>query len=463
MRIIRRSGIILIAIGLLVACQKKEGKTISKTVTIYGSIVNYEQDTLFLEDLTANTMLLKDVKHKIPLNANKEFSYTFEIDKPRYFQSGRCFFYFSPGDSLQLGIDTKTRATTQISGKGSEANLYLRDLPYPKGGSFFGDLRQQKIEVKTKEEMVSAFKPILEKRMDDLATLQNVSEEFRELEKARLQFEYVNTLQSSAYLYIYDVMDKKITEKEFRAKTQKANDYLLPNVTEVLSKIDYNKGEYIQLEVFQGILSNLNDDTFTTDNGFTTLSANLKEYQNARTLKQAFSNQGYTKEFTDFYDKEIVNIKNPDYLSSLDALVKEYETLKTGQPATDVTFVDLEGNNVKLSDYKGKVVVIDLWATWCGPCMDEKPSFEALVEKYKDNDNIALLSVSIDTKKVWDKYFTKETAVATELQINRSDLSAYQIVSIPRLFVIDKNQNIVDVFAPAPSTGKLEEMFKAYL
>lgn len=81
-----------------------------------------------------------------------------------------------------------------------------------------------------------------------------------------------------------------------------------------------------------------------------------------------------------------------------------------------------------MSTFHGKVVVIDLWATWCGPCMVEKPYYEALVEKYKDNDNIVLLAVSIDTHKVWTNYFTKEKEKGIQLHINRSDLALIKFI-----------------------------------
>ncbi|MCK0131245.1 hypothetical protein MWU59_06965 [Flavobacteriaceae bacterium F08102] len=90
--------------------------------------------------------------------------------------------------------------------------------------------------------------------------------------------------------------------------------------------------------------------------------------------------------------------------------------------------------------------------------MKEKPAYEILVKKYADNENIAMLSVSIDTKKVWQNYYTKETPIGLQLQIDKSELAAYQVVSIPRIFVFDKEQKIVDVFAPRPSSGELEEL-----
>ncbi|WP_298287330.1 two-component regulator propeller domain-containing protein [uncultured Lutibacter sp.] len=78
-------------------------------------------------------------------------------------------------------------------------------------------------------------------------------------------------------------------------------------------------------------------------------------------------------------------------------------------------------------------------------------------------DNVEFISLSIDTEKAWKKYFEKNEVKGKQLQIYRNELSDYMVVSIPRFFVIDKDQKIVDVFAPWPSSGKLEEMINNIL
>ena len=61
-----------------------------------------------------------------------------------------------------------------------------------------------------------------------------------------------------------------------------------------------------------------------------------------------------------------------------------------GQAAPDFTLKDLNGNRVSLSDFKGKVVVLNFWATWCGPCRVEIPHIDALYQKYKDQGLVVL-------------------------------------------------------------------------
>jgi peroxiredoxin len=69
--------------------------------------------------------------------------------------------------------------------------------------------------------------------------------------------------------------------------------------------------------------------------------------------------------------------------------------LQEGIPAPDFSFPDLNGKKVGLSDYKGKVVLVNIWATWCPPCRDEMPSMQKLYERFK-GEGFELLAVSID-------------------------------------------------------------------
>ena len=106
----------------------------------------------------------------------------------------------------------------------------------------------------------------------------------------------------------------------------------------------------------------------------------------------------------------------------------------------DFTFKDLDGKNVALSSYKGKVVLLNFWATWCGPCKAEIPGFVELQDKYKDD--LAIIGFSVDDTA------DKARAFATQYKINypillgegREDLQeAYgPIWGIPASFIISK-------------------------
>ncbi|WP_341214895.1 TlpA disulfide reductase family protein [uncultured Wocania sp.] len=455
-----KKTIYLLALVIFSICCKEAPVKENKKVILKGAITNYEQDTLYMKNVSSQFLFFKEIIHPIVLSENKYFNYTFELEKPTYFQIGRTFLYLSPGDSLITDLDTRDRAFASFKGIGAEANNYLRNLPYPKAGSFWGgnDIASK---IETYQEMPSAFKNFLDNRMEELDSLSHVSEDFKDLEKARIKFDYVNSLQNLYYLYYKKLGKGEMTNEDFFAKTKEANNYFIPYIKPYLS--DFNNTNYLQLEVFQSILYSLKDEEFRRNHELPELDNNLQDYLITADLVNGLRFKGYSNELGDKLKAGVQKVANPDYATVLKELEKEYALITKGNPASDLTFTKLDGSSVKLSDYKGKVIVLDLWATWCGPCMQEKPFFEALEKTYQGNDNVELISLSIDTENVWRDYFKKNEAVGNQLQINRSQLTNYKVAGIPRFFVIDKSFNIVDVFAPLPSSGDLEKLINQYL
>lgn len=445
----------LFVLAALVCSCKNEEPRPNKTVVLSGSITNYDQDTLFMENVSSEYMLFQEEIRKLPLTGRTDFEYQFELDKPAYFRIGRTFLYLSPGDSLVADLNTRDRTLGTFSGKGAEANNYLTNVPYPKGGSFWGD-RDVSSKIKDYTDMPGAFKKSMKIRMDELAGLTTVSEHFRHLEKARTKFDYANSLGATFYLYYRKVREGEMTEKEMNQKMGEADKYLIPFKKGYLD--DFNNREYLQLEVFQSLLYDVKDDNFRKSHHLPELDQSLKEYVLTNEIVRAVQFDGYSSEVGQQIKDGIERVTNPDYKAVLENLEAEYEPILKGKPASDLTFTKLDSSTVKLSDYEGKVLVLDLWATWCGPCMKEKPYFEALEKKYQSDEHIAFISLSIDKEKIWRQYFDNNEAVGTQLQINRSELSAYKVEGIPRFFVIDKGLNIVDVFAPLPSSGDLEKV-----
>lgn len=114
--------------------------------------------------------------------------------------------------------------------------------------------------------------------------------------------------------------------------------------------------------------------------------------------------------------------------------------LAVGQKAPEIVSIDLKGNEVKLSDYAGKVVVLDLWATWCGPCIEMIPHQTEMVQNFK-NKPFELVSVSIDEKiETVDKFHAKRPMPWTQW-FNGAEggiLSQWNISRYPTIIIIDK-------------------------
>ncbi len=114
---------------------------------------------------------------------------------------------------------------------------------------------------------------------------------------------------------------------------------------------------------------------------------------------------------------------------------------KVGERAADFTLPDLDGKTVKLSSLKGTVVVLDFWASWCGPCKKELPALDALAKRYRDAGKaVVVLALNIDRERANAEKFLA-TAKIDDLRVlldpQGKTASAYDLPTMPSSFVID--------------------------
>lgn len=118
--------------------------------------------------------------------------------------------------------------------------------------------------------------------------------------------------------------------------------------------------------------------------------------------------------------------------------------LKPGTQAPAFSLKDSEGNTVKLSDFKGKVVLLDFWATWCPPCRASMPAVQRVHEKFKDKD-VVVIGLAAQLGRPGDPTKFKKDNGYTYLGLLNADSIArtYRAQAIPTFYVIDKQGNIV--------------------
>ena len=145
----------------------------------------------------------------------------------------------------------------------------------------------------------------------------------------------------------------------------------------------------------------------------------------------------------------------------VDALAS-WNYLRSGNPAQDFAGVTLEGDTVRLTDFKGKYIYVDVWATWCRPCLAEIPALTRIEEEMKDN-NIVFISASVDRDKdAWDKMLTSQEMHGVQIYVGNSEILSgfYKISSIPRFMLFDREGNILEVSADRPSVGVDKKLLK---
>src|SRR4030042_420699 len=120
--------------------------------------------------------------------------------------------------------------------------------------------------------------------------------------------------------------------------------------------------------------------------------------------------------------------------------------LQPGLPAPDFVFPGLDGKMVSLAEYKGKVVFLNIWATWCPPCREEMPSMESLYQRLKGRD-FEMLAVSIDREgeKGVEPFAAKYgLTFPVLLDPDSKTKRLYGLTGIPESFMIDKNGVVID-------------------
>ncbi|HZS12721.1 MAG TPA: TlpA disulfide reductase family protein [Nitrospirales bacterium] len=119
----------------------------------------------------------------------------------------------------------------------------------------------------------------------------------------------------------------------------------------------------------------------------------------------------------------------------------KYEPLTVGKEAPDFKLPNLEDASVRLSDYRGKVVFLNFWATWCKPCKEEMPSMEVLYKNF-EKDGLVILAVSIDrvTTKKDIPPFVKSMNLSFPVLVDswgQTD-KRYKLMGVPETYIIDR-------------------------
>ncbi len=108
----------------------------------------------------------------------------------------------------------------------------------------------------------------------------------------------------------------------------------------------------------------------------------------------------------------------------------------------DFTLPSIDGGEYKLSDFKGQVVIIDFWATWCPPCRNSIPAFIALYEKYHEQ-GFTILGVSLDNDEGALRQYSAQMKIPYPVLIGNNDIAkAYQVSGIPKTLFLDKKGEV---------------------
>ncbi|MDO4228443.1 MAG: TlpA disulfide reductase family protein [Capnocytophaga sp.] len=437
----------LVAIGF-VACEKRPDYII-----LSGKIEKSEGTSLQL--------MGGDVNQPIEIQADGSFVDTLNVKSNYYILFNQNVYvplYLKQGDEVKLNIDLSERpAVVKISGRDTLANVYLQ-----KKMELTRENQKNFREVfQGSPEDFKKFADELSKKYDTfLADFKGLPKEFVELEKKSNK---------------YTDLKLKASYAQVKARMAKEGEEVPQTFAEELNSIDYDNAndfetfaEYQQLvtQNFYSKVGTSGDWNAAVDYIRSLKSANIKA-----SLAELLVGSALSAKNTPEQNKAIIDaIKE---FSKDEKIVKKAVarytsfSLKDGDVSPAFNLENFAGGKTSLESLKGKLVYIDVWATWCVPCLKEAPALHALEKEYHGKD-IAFVSISIDKEKEkWKKFLTENASVGIQLhedvEAEGNFAELYDIQAIPRFILIDKNGAIINKNAPRPSDPKIKELLNANL
>jgi thiol-disulfide isomerase/thioredoxin len=145
----------------------------------------------------------------------------------------------------------------------------------------------------------------------------------------------------------------------------------------------------------------------------------------------------------------------------------EFVPISPPHPAPAISFADRTGNTVSLSDFAGRLVVLNLWATWCAPCLREMPSLDRIQERLGDDITVLALSEDRGGTKIVEPFIEKLGLKSLKFYLDpkSSVEQAFKVQGLPTSFVIDRQGNLLGQVEGAAEwdSPKLLNTLKAFL
>ncbi len=326
----------------------------------------------------------------------------------------------------------------------------------------------------------------LEYYLDNNIDLEKTDFYFKEIEKNYLNNNknLITSYTSDNYIPRQDYIEQKytinkvktlLTYIDYQKKYQLNFNKDLPEntfITDLKKSIDVNNSDllvdqdystYIAYNLTKDDNSEVDDDTKLINAIKKLPQSKFKDILVFSLAKMELENTTNPEKIKAVESNYLAEIKNPKAHQNLTTKINEAFKISTGSTAPQILATTLEGKQISLQEFSGKYVVIDVWATWCGPCKYQSPKFDKVANQYKDKTNVVFAAISIDKDiQQWlieakDKKVNVKQLHATNIKQFSKD---YSINAIPRFILIGPEGQILSSKLPEPSSDEFEQTLK---
>ena len=468
----RKALPVILAFFLLMACSEKMIE--DNTITVAGRIAGLTEGTIRImgEEELPGTGIGSD--GSILLKFDHHDSHYFTIRTP----DNTIILFLSPGDSIFVEFDTNDFDNTfRASGDKAREAEYLVQKNTLMGESGLSDMmklmsQQPDGYLRMKVTGIGLLRELL----DGLKAEKDVDSEFIGMEDAGI--EYTGLYND----YLYPVYHRRIHglaesedigfDEDLAAERIAMADY---DNTAIIKSPAGRQLLDIRISSVASEIREQDSAVAASENAWIISSLKaadsllgnprVRDFVKFNTLKGNMEYRGPSR-YKDLYSAFLAENTTPAYEESINRIIGQWEPISPGTEVPDFAFSDIDGNEVRLSDLSGQLIYIDVWATWCGPCIREHPYWDTLMEEYEDAD-VAFLTVSIDnSREPWEKMVAeKNMGGYTWFAENawQSELAEhFMIRGIPRFLLLDRERRIIDPSAERPS-GRIRETLNEHL
>tara|TARA_Y100001970_G_C14172783_1_gene825130 strand:- start:275 stop:1675 length:1401 start_codon:yes stop_codon:yes gene_type:complete len=445
---------------ITISCSSNSGS--DSFINFSGSIKNTKEKILKITNYNST------LKQELKINDSGDFSGMVNIESDGYysFQIGRSYtnVRFKKGSDVKLSLDADSFFTSiEYSGELKKVNNY--NVSKSKLRSrLVGDSKEYFVVP------LNDFLKKIEKTRDSLFYLLDKTElapKDKILERKIIKYEYLQSYNNYKKFYTYHKNTDPILPDDYYepiinmdTDDDEIFKYSRPYRNLIIENYRITSKIFLKNNPKLGIIDFVEEKIKTIN------STDIKDQFSSMLIRQMNENNiNIEKDYL-----RIIKILKADRLKN--KLTMRYNSAKISKEgATSVEFAyeNFNGDTTSLESLKGKLLYIDVWATWCGPCIKEMPYLRTLVGDYIGK-KIEFVSISIDSKNDYEKW--RKMVIEKNIggiQLYNSDglesefMKAFSVSIIPRFMMIDNNGNIITGNAPRPSSSNVRNYINRYL